>query len=407
MITIQTMANGLTVIVEEMPHFESLSYLLQIPGGLCVEAEEERGASLVLTDLSERGTARRSSREFSDAFDRIGAHHNTSTGLDRYFIRGTCLKDNLRDVLSLTAEQVQEPSFPADEIAAIRELLLMDLRSLNDNPSQLCMVELTKQYFPNPYNRSNFGSEEGLSAVTEERMRSLWGRFWKPSSAILSIAGNCSATQVLQTVEEFFGGWNGEGEKLPEFTGLPPLRKNHVQLDSAQTQVALAFPSVKFGDPDYYIAKVANEILSGGMFGRLFIEVREKRGLCYSVYSRHNGGRHTGSVIGYAGTTPERAEETLSVMLEVFKGLAGTVTAEELERAKSNLKSALIIGEESPGARAGSNAGDWWLAKRIRTLDEIESAINQVTLEDISRHTVTYQPKDFSCVSVGRKALFN
>jgi predicted Zn-dependent peptidase len=141
------------------------------------------------------------------------------------------------------------------------------------------------------------------------------------------------------------------------------------------------------------------------MFGRLFIEVREKRGLCYSVYSRHSGGKNAGSVFAYAGTTPERAKETLTVMLDTIKSLSGSVTQEELDRAKVNLKSALIIGEESAASRAGSNAGDYWLQSKVRTLDEISEQIDKVTAADIDKYISDYSPDKHSLVTLGPKEL--
>jgi predicted Zn-dependent peptidase len=167
----------------------------------------------------------------------------------------------------------------------------------------------------------------------------------------------------------------------------------------------MAAPSVKFGEPAYYAGKVAVSLLGASMFGRLFVEVREKRGLCYSVYARHGATNSYGTVTAYVGTTPERAQESLDVLLREFEGLRGTVTPEELSRAKTNLKATLVMGEESPSSRASSNAGDWWLMKRIRSLEEVSREIDLVSLEGIDSFLERYPFRPCSLLTLGPRAL--
>ncbi|MCB0331050.1 MAG: insulinase family protein, partial [Bdellovibrionales bacterium] len=138
------------------------------------------------------------------------------------------------------------------------------------------------------------------------------------------------------------------------------------------------YPSPPLGTEHYYAAKVFSQILSGGMFGRLFIEVREKRGLCYSVYAQHSGRPEYGSFTVYAGTTPERVNETHDVIADILANPLSELTKEELDRAKNNLLSQIVLGEESTSSRSRSNASDWLLLKRIRSLAEIQSAVAAV-----------------------------
>ena len=162
---------------------------------------------------------------------------------------------------------------------------------------------------------------------------------------------------------------------------------------------------MRFNEDGYYPGKLAVSILGASMFGRLFVEVREKRGLCYSVYARHGSTTSYGTVTAYVGTTPERAQESLDVLLKELNGLEGTVTQDELERARTNLKAALIMGEESPGARAGSNAQDWWLLKRVRPLSEINAEIDKVTVQSIDAFLSTYPFRPCSLLTLGKNKL--
>ena len=213
------------------------------------------------------------------------------------------------------------------------------------------------------------------------------------------------APSVLKLVRELFGDW--QGDALPEvpFQGPLAIASHHLQIEAAQEQIVAAWPSARFGEPLYYAAKVYNEILSGGMFGRLFIEVREKRGLCYSVMCRHSSARAFGTMFAYAGTTPERAHETLEVTLRELRRLPGTVESEELNRAKGNLKASLVMNQESSGSRANANAYDWWLGKRVRSLDEISQAIDAVTADQIDSVGRTYPPDPVFTLTLGSRDL--
>ncbi|RMG43195.1 MAG: insulinase family protein [Candidatus Dadabacteria bacterium] len=405
MAIIEKLANDLVVIVEEIDHLESVAYNLFLRGGVVNDPEERVGASLVLAELIGRGAGELDSRALSDAFDARGISHQEASSLNRYVLRCSLLSDYLSDALELTAKMVKQPRLPQEELASIKSLLIQDIEALKDNPSRRALVELAKLYFPVPFNRPVIGELEGINATSLKDIVALKEQCFLPGGAVLSVAGKVKASRVIKEAGKVFTGWSGEGPGIPDFKGFPKPQAYHIDSNSAQLQIALIYPSAKFGDHDYYAAKVLNGILSGGMFGRLFIEVREKKGLCYSIYSRHGSTAEYGTVTVYAGTTPERAQETLDTIIEVLTGIKGTISDEELERAKANIVSALVIGEESTGARAASNASDWWTSGRVRTLDEIKEKIFNVTIEDINRHLEAYSPLNCSILTLGSRRL--
>lgn len=405
MLTTHTCPNGLVLIVEEIPHVESAAYELLIPGGVINDDEGHVGTTLVLAELLSRGAGPYDSRALSDAFDAEGIAHSESGGYDRFSFRGSLLADGLDKALELVGLIVREPRLPEDEIESIQSLLLHDLASLVDNPAKRVMIALAEKYYPGVWSRPAVGTEEGIKAVTSQYLRSQCQSRIRPNGSVLSIAGRVKTAQVIKAVESHFADWKGEAQKIPPVGVMPPLRAHHIHFDSAQAQIALAYPSAPFGTKHFYAAKVATGVLSGGMFGRLFIEVREKRGLCYSVYARHAGTQHFGTVTAYAGTTPERADETLQVMLAELRKLHGTVTDEELGRSKANLKASLIIGEESTGARAASSASDWWLGRRIRSVDEILGAISAVQKKEIDEYLEAFPVREFMTMTLGPRPL--
>jgi len=405
MITTHQLSNGLSVIIEEMPHVESASYDLLIPGGIVCDPADKVGAGLILGDLIGRGAGPLSSRQLSEAFDDLGIRHGEGVGSDRYAFSGSLVSDSLSRALELVSYMVREPHLAEEEIPNIQSVLMQDIDSLNDNPARRSMVELSKRYYPAPYNRPSLGEANGIRGTTRETVHKLWQDLFSPRKAILSIAGKVKAAEVIKTVESFFGDWSGGEVQVPQFGLMPKHDYFHIDSDSSQMQIVFASPSVRFNQEGYYDGKLAVSILGASMFGRLFVEVREKRGLCYSVYARHGSTIDYGTVTAYVGTTPERAQESLDILLKELHGLKGTVTADELERARTNLKASLVMGEESPGARAGSNAQDWWLIKRVRPLSEINAAIDKVTVSSVDSFLASYPFKPCSILTLGKHAL--
>ena len=191
----------------------------------------------------------------------------------------------------------------------------------------------------------------------------------------------------------------------PLALGPQPANVNHLTKDTTQTQIGIAYPSVPIGNPDYYAAQGAVNVLSGGMSARLFTEVREKRGLCYAVWATYQTFKDRASVICYAGTTNERAQETLDLLLHEIRRLAEGIEPEEVQRTQVGLKSALIMQQESTSARAGSLASDWYYLGRVRSLEEIRAAIDGLTPAAIVRYLRRCPPRDFSVVTLGPQPL--
>ncbi len=401
----QTLSNGLTVLIEPAHHVESVAYELQLPGGTITDPAGFEGSSLILSELLSRGAGELDSEKLLEAFDERGISHGESGGFDRLHLRGGCLDRDIARALELTAKMVREPRLPAEEIEPVRSLFLQDIAALADNPAKRAGQELSARYYPAPFNRSSLGTEAGLKACNEASIRADALKRLAPTGAILSIAGRVEPEAVFKQIQALFGDWKGGGVELPRFAPLPPRTRTHIAVEAAQMQLVLAVPGARFADPLFYAAKVMNGILSGGMFGRLFIEVREKRGLCYTVHARHAAGREFGMTMVYAGTTPERAHETLSVILAELERAADGITAEEMARAKANLKASVIMSEESMSGRAATNASDQWLGGRIRSVGEISAAIDGVTVEDLHRYLAAFPWNDYRLVTLGSRAV--
>ena len=235
-------------------------------------------------------------------------------------------------------------------------------------------------------------------------MRGLYERRVRANGAILSVAGAVDWPRLKAQVEELFGDWAGGAEPAPRPGPFAPA-STHLHKDTQQTQVSLAFPSVPLTHPDYYAARGAVGVLSGGMSARLFTEVREKRGLCYSVYASHDSVKDTAAVVGYAGTRADRAQETLDVMVAEFRKLPAGVSDDELDRVKAALKTTLVMQQESTAARAGSMAGDWFHLGRVRPVEEVRAAVDGLTVAAVTDHARRFPADALTVVTLGPDPL--
>jgi len=293
---------------------------------------------------------------------------------------------------------------PAEEMEPVQALALQDLQGLEDEPRQKLLIELRRRHYPEPLGRDHRGTPEGIESLTAALVRQHYRWLFRARGTILSVAGNIEWEPLRDLVVDLFGDW--EAGQEPELTLQPPASGyEHIAKDTTQTQIGIAYPTVTINQPDYYMAQGAVNVLSGGMSTRLFTEVREKRGLCYAVWASYQMVKDRASIVCYAGTTNERAQETLDVTLGELKRLQDGIEPEEVERVRAGLKSSLIMQEESTSSRAGSLASDWFYLGRVRGFDEIQAAIDALTPQGIVDHLRRQPPKDFTIVTLGPKAL--
>ncbi|MCA9151274.1 MAG: insulinase family protein, partial [Planctomycetales bacterium] len=221
---------------------------------------------------------------------------------------------------------------------------------------------------------------------------------------ILSVAGKLDWPRLLEQVTELFDDWSAVPRE-PLTTTSPLGGYEYIEFDSSQTQIAVAYPSVPYAHPDYFQARGAVGILSDGMSSRLFTEVREKRGLCYTVYASCHSLRDQGSVLCYAGTSTERSQETLDVLLAELRRLPDGVEPAELQRLKARIKSSLIMQQESSASRSYAMASDWYHLGRVLTMDEVSSRIDALSCDTINDYLRRNPPQDFCVVTLGEKPL--
>ena len=399
-----TFENGLTLLAENMPHVRSATVNIIVPAGCAYDPANMPGTSSVLSEIILRGAGKNNSKELSLAMDGIGLDRSCSAGTNHIRLWGATLSRNLPKTIDLFADIILKPHLPKSDIESVKMLAAQEIMSIEDDPKQKVMLALRKNHFPSPLGNDRRGTLEGLKAITHDALTKFWKKNFRPSGTIISVAGNIEWEPLKAQVEKLFGKW--KGSDVPALKLSPGKGgTSHISKDTQQVQIGIAYPSVTYGHKDFYAAIGAVNVLSGGMSSRLFTEVREKRGLCYSVWASYQNFKEVAAVICYAGTTTDMAQETLDVTLKQIANLTKGIKEEEVKRLKIGLKSSMLIQEESSSARAGSIAVDWYYLGRVRPLEEIQKAIDSITTKSILSHVKEYNPKEFTIVTLGNKQL--
>jgi len=396
--------NGLVLLGEHMPAVLSAAFTILLPAGAKHDPPQGQGSAVVLLDWVFRGAGARDSRQLDSFLDGLGLHRESSVSAEYTVLGGALLGENLHQALPAYADIICHPHLPAEQFEPSRQLAVQQLSTQNDDPRRKLLAELRNRYFPEPLGRNPLGRAEHLAALLDSTVADLYRQSYSPGRTILAVAGNFDWPKLRDLVQNLFADWSGTPGWEPAL-GTAGLKLDHIQQETAQTHIGIAYDSVGTDHPDYYKASVAVAVLSGGMSGRLFTEVREKRGLCYHVSARHSVLKGRGAVLCYAGSITERAQETLEVTLGELKRLPQGITQDELDRAKIGLKAHLIMQGESSSSRSGSAAADYYHLHRVRDLDEIQAAIDAVRICDILDHLGRYPPQDFTILTLGSKQL--
>ncbi len=403
-IEIHPLNNGLTIITEKMTAVRSAALALSIPAGGCYEPSGKNGVASLLGDLMLRGAGNNDSRELSVAFDNLGVQYHISSGWHQLTFSAATIADRLPETLELVADIFLRPQLKKDSFEMCKIGREQTLRSIEDEPRQKLMIELRKRCYTPPWNRSSEGSLEDLSGISHEDTRDHFQNCSVPAGAILGIAGDVDTKQIVSQCEQIFGGWSGEAPTLSNGNEPQPV-SNHIVHDSTQTQIGIAYPAVPYCHPDYYRAWTAVNILSGGMSSRLFTKVREERGLCYAIGASLNTLKEEARILCYAGTTNDRAQETLEVTVDELKKIDQDVTESELQRCQARAKSALIMQEESTMARASSLVRDWFHLGRITTLAEVRQRIESIRTQDVVAYAQQHPADNLQVLTIGPEPL--
>lgn len=399
-----TLPNGLTLLGEFMPGMQSAAMTLLVPAGASTDPADRSGAATVLAELVLRGAGQRDNHQLTEYLDSLGLQRSTGVGVHHTRFSSAAVGPKVVQSLGVYADIVRRPMLPESGFGPSRDLAMQALAGIEDEPRQKLLIKLRERHLPSPYGRNTLGQKEHLEQLSLDFCKADFAQRYHAQGAILAMAGSIDFNQIQSEIEGLFGNWNGQATKPPAVT--PPPGQYHFEHQrSEQTHIGIAYDSVPETHEDYYVARMVIEILSGGSSGRLFTEIREKRGLCYSVGVSYSSLKGLGAIFGYAGTSNDRAQATLDCFVAELHRITKGVQPDELDRAKIGLKASTIMTGESTSARAGAIAHDYFMRGRIRTLDEIKDAIDAVTVDQVNEHLKRSTMGPFTIVIVGPKGL--
>jgi predicted Zn-dependent peptidase len=399
-----TYPNGLVLVAEPMQWLQSAAFTFLTPAGCVHDPADRAGLSSFTCEMALRGAGPRDSRQFVLDLDYLGVERSESVSNAHTGYSGATLAENLPQALAIYADVLRRAHLPEEQLEAGRLAMIQELRAVEDEPAQKVMIELRRRHYPEPWGRPAQGEQKALEATAIADVRGQFERYYRPNGTILGVAGQVDWPRLVDLVGQLLGDWPsgpiGAIEELPAAG-----RYQHLPYDSQQTQIGIAYDSVPYRDPDYFQAWGAVGVLSGGMSARLFTEVRERRGLCYTVYATLHTLLHRAAVFCYAGTGAGRAQQTLDVTLAELTRLAQGVEEHEIERLKARIKSALVMQQESSSARSASLCRDWYHLGYARTLDEVGRLIDGLSSRSISAYLAEHPPTGFTVVTLGSRAL--
>lgn len=379
------LTNGIEIIGQLMPSLSSTTFGLQFDAAVINEPEEKAGLAHLFEYMLFQGTKEKDARALNEAFESLGARKGASTGLETAQVWAQIVNTKFDATLALISELLLTSTFPKDELEQMRNIILQEIRRRDDEPmSRIFELVRANFYHGTALARPLLGSSESVGGLQRYDLRQFWKERYQPNNMLFAIAGKFDWEHVIKRVEELFGGWQGSATPSPSQQPAPEQRIALELQEGKQEHIALMVPFANYTDPDYYSALVLTEVLGGNMASRLFVEVREKRGLVYSVSASQTSNKQIGAMRVYAGTKPEQAHECLEVIVNELRKLEQEgITADELERAKIQLKSENVMRGEGSGARMGAIARSWWFERKIHTIQEVKASIDAVTQESI------------------------
>jgi predicted Zn-dependent peptidase len=387
MIMTTTLPSGLRVVTEDMPAVASVAIGCWVAIGSRDESDQLAGASHFLEHLVFKGTERWAAKAIAQAVEARGGEMNAFTSREHtaYYLRLPA--DELDFAVALLRDVLSEPALRPPEVDAEREVILEELALAEDTPDDKVHGALAEALYPDhPMGRETLGTEASIEAMEPADIDAFRSTWYQPCNVIVAAAGRIEHDVVVEALDGFLGDGSGNQAPARQAPASIPVPEVTVNRPGEQAHIAYGWRSFDHADPDRHALAVANEILGGGMSSRLFQEVREERGLAYSVYSSAALASDTGMVSVYAGTTPSKEAAVRDVIQgELDKLLEHGITDTELEVAVGSLVGSIMLGLEDSGSRMGRLGRNVLARNEVTTVDEHVVRVRRVTVADVNR----------------------
>jgi predicted Zn-dependent peptidase len=382
-VEISGLANGLTVVTHTMPHIETAAIGIWVKAGARDELPEENGIAHFLEHMAFKGTKRRTAQGIAEEIESVGGEINAATGMETTTYYARVLKEDWKLALDILADIFLESSLDADELERERGVILQEIAASKDQPDDLVFdLAQAASYGDHPLGRSILGPASLVETLTRDQVILWRDRNYWASRIVVCATGKVDHQAFAKEVEKQFGHLQrGQApqRQSPSFSAQASMEQKPLD----QTHLVLGFPAPNYRDPQIYQLQVLASTLGGGMSSRLFQEVREKRGLCYSVFSYGTSYEDVGQLGVYAATSPENTPELIDVTADVMLSMSEAVSDKEVGRAKAQLKSSLVMNLESPSSRADQIARQFLAFGQVPDVSTLVQRIEEVTSENV------------------------
>lgn len=377
------LANGFRIVTEHMPGLASASIGVWVAAGGRHETPHQNGIAHFLEHMAFKGTAKRTSLQIAEAIEDVGGYINayTSREVTAYYVR--VLENDVALGLDVIADILRNPVLDPNEIEVERGVILQEIGQALDTPDDVIFDWLQEEAYPGqPLGKTILGPAERVSNFNREDLKAFIADHYGPEQMILSAAGAVDHDQIVKLAEELFGDMpakplfqmQGASFKGGEMRQIKPLEQAHF---------ALGFESPSYAADDIYVAQIYASALGGGMSSRLFQEIRENRGLCYTIFAQAGAHADTGMMTIYAGTSADQLPELAGITIDEMKRAATDMSPAEVARARAQMKAGLLMGLESPSNRAERLARLVQIWDRVPPLSESIEKIDAVTTGDV------------------------
>jgi predicted Zn-dependent peptidase len=380
-----TLANGLRVVSDHMPHVETVTVGTWVDVGSRFENQTENGLSHMLEHMAFKGTHRRSALDIAEEVENVGGYLNAYTSREHTTYYGRLLKEDLELGVDMLGDILQNSTFNQDELERERGVIIQEIGQAEDTPDDIVFDMMQSVAYPDqPMGRPILGTVDLVNGYTREDLDQYMSGHYRADSMAVVAAGNIDHDRFVKLVEKNFSSLelsrNQKKTKAIYVGG-----DSRVERDLEQVNLLFGFDGIQFDDPDYYAAQIMSMIFGGGMSSRLFQEVREKRGLVYSIYS-YMGSYVDGGTFGiHAGTGPDQVKELIPVVASEFRKMTDTVTQKELNRAKAQIKAGILMSLENTTSRMEQLGRQQMIFGRHIAREEVLEKIEAINVQSVMK----------------------
>jgi predicted Zn-dependent peptidase len=382
---VSTLANGLRVVSEDMPQFETASIGVWVDVGARYESAEINGVSHLLEHMAFKGTERRSALAIAEEIEAVGGHVNAYTSREQTAYYAKVMKEDVALAVDILADILQHSVFAEDELAREREVVIQEIAQAHDTPDDAVFDQFQETVYPDqPLGRSILGPAAQVANYSRQVLADYMGRHYSARRMVVVGAGRLDHDRLVELAAGAFNDLpiDGGTEDLESaYTG----GDSRLARDLEQAHLVLGFDGVAYGDDDFYTVQLLSTLLGGGMSSRLFQEIRERRGLAYAVFSFASSYTDGGVFGVYCGTGPDHLGELTPVIADELLKVCRAVESEEVARARAQLKSGLLMSLESSSARCERLGRHMLIFGRSVPIEEIVARIDAIGPEDVVR----------------------